>query len=133
MKLLPVEIIRKKRDGEILQDSQIKDFMQAFLEGEISDYQMSAWLMAAYLKGLDYRECSSLTKVMLDSGAMLATSESERVMTIDKHSTGGIGDKTTMIIVPILSLLGYRVPTIAGRSLGITGGTLDKLESIQGL
>lgn len=131
MAYFPVEIIQKKRDGQTLSKEEIQFFIQGFLKKEIPDYQISSWLMAVYLKGMQADEAAHLADVMLHSGEVLDFSHlSEKK--VDKHSTGGVGDKTSMILAPIVAAAGLRVPMIAGRGLGHTGGTLDKLESIPG-
>src|SRR5215471_8877007 len=123
------EIIRKKRDRETLTPAEIAGFIDAYVSGDIADYQVSAWLMAIYLNGMTLDETIALTRAMRDSGQSLNLA-SIRTRKIDKHSTGGVGDKTSMIITPIAAACGVTVPMITGRALGHTGGTLDKLESI---
>jgi pyrimidine-nucleoside phosphorylase len=127
----PVEIIRKKRDGERLSAREIQGFMRGYLDGRVADYQMSAWLMAALLSGLDESETDALTRVMLESGERLGL-RSVRIPKIDKHSTGGVGDKLTLCLAPLVAACGIAAPMIAGRGLGHTGGTLDKLEALPG-
>jgi pyrimidine-nucleoside phosphorylase len=127
----PVEIIRKKRDGERLTAREIGEFLRGFLEGRVADYQVSAWLMASLLSGLDEGETQALTRVMLESGERLRF-RSVRAPKIDKHSTGGVGDKITLCLAPLVAACGIATPMIAGRGLGHTGGTLDKLEAIPG-
>ncbi len=122
-------IIQKKRDKESLSKEEIKWFINGVTSKEISDYQMSALLMAIYLNGLDKEETAFLTDAMLYSGKVLDFKEQHF---IDKHSTGGVGDKTSFILAPIAATLGIKVPMIAGRGLGHTGGTVDKIESIKG-
>lgn len=126
-----VEIIRKKRDGKILNESEIEFLISDYTKGAIPDYQFSAFLMAVYLKGLNKRETAWLTKAMLYSGEVLDLSTIDGIK-IDKHSTGGVGDKTSLILAPIVAAAGVKVPMISGRALGHTGGTLDKLEAIPG-
>lgn len=126
-----VELIKKKRDGKILNNDEISYLISNYTKGKIPDYQFSALLMAVLLKGMDKSETSSLTKSMLNSGRIINLS-SLKGNKIDKHSTGGVGDKTSLIIAPIVSSAGIYVPMISGRGLGHTGGTLDKLESIPG-
>jgi pyrimidine-nucleoside phosphorylase len=123
------EIIAKKRDGEELTQEEIKWFIQGLIDGKVADYQMSALLMAIYLNGFSTRETASLTDVMLYSGKTL-NFKVEHV--VDKHSTGGVGDKTSFILAPLAAACGVRVPMIAGRGLGHTGGTVDKVEAIAG-
>ena len=132
MVMLPQEIIRKKRRGLELSSQDIRDFFGGFLKGEVADYQVAAMLMAILLRGMTGEEASALTLTMRDSGQVLAWSGTKEDI-VDKHSTGGVGDKTSLIIMPLCILEGLRVPMIAGRGLGHTGGTLDKLESIGGL
>ncbi len=127
----PVEIIRKKREGESLSPEEIKYMIEGFTGKKIPDYQFSAFLMAVYFKGMTKDETSELTKSMLYSGKVVDLSKIEGVK-IDKHSTGGVGDKTSLILAPIAAAAGVKVPMISGRGLGHTGGTLDKLESIPG-
>lgn len=130
-RLNPVEIIIKKRNGETLSSGEIVALVEGFMAGRISDYQMSAWLMAALLKGLDASETLALTDAMLHSGRVLRLA-SVRAPKVDKHSTGGVGDKISLCLAPLVAACGVSVPMISGRGLGHTGGTLDKLESIAG-
>jgi pyrimidine-nucleoside phosphorylase len=122
-------IIQKKRDKEKLTKDEITWFIEGLTSGEIADYQMSALLMAIYLNGFDKDETVAITDAMLYSGKVL---DFEEQIYIDKHSTGGVGDKTSFIIAPIAAACGVKVPMIAGRGLGHTGGTVDKIESIKG-
>ncbi len=131
MPILPTEIIKLKRDKKELSGAQIKEFVDSYLGGEVADYQMSAFLMAVFLNGMSKKETLALTQAMLHSGAILDLS-SIAGSKIDKHSTGGVGDKTSLILGPIAAAAGVVVPMISGRGLGHTGGTLDKLESIPG-
>lgn len=126
-----VEIIKKKRNGGKLTKEEIKFFINKHLEGKITDYQVSAFLMAVHFNGMDDEETLHLTELMLKSGEIIDLSfiNGEKV---DKHSTGGVGDKTSLILSPQIAMLGIYVPMISGRGLGHTGGTLDKLESIEG-
>jgi pyrimidine-nucleoside phosphorylase len=124
-------IIRNKRDGTALQREEIFDFIQGYTRGEIPDYQAAALLMAIYFRGLDARETADLTEAMMRSGQMLDFSEVPGPK-IDKHSTGGVGDKTSLVVAPAAAAGGLIVPMVSGRGLGHTGGTLDKLESIPG-
>ena len=124
-----IEIIKKKRDGLELSKSEIIFSINNYTSGQIPDYQFSAFLMTAFLNGLNEKETSYLTEAMLRSGKVVDLS-SIKGMKIDKHSTGGVGDKTSLIIAPIVATAGVNVPMISGRGLGHTGGTLDKLESI---
>lgn len=127
----PVEIIAKKRDGKKLTRDEISFFISSFLKGEIKDYQMSALLMAIFLKGMDYDETGWLTEIMLYSGETISFGE-PRNLYVDKHSTGGVGDKVSLILAPWVAACGVKVPMLSGRGLGHTGGTLDKLETIPG-
>ncbi len=125
------DIISRKRDGFELTDEEIRFFIDGYVKGEIKDYHASALLMAVYINGMNDREMVSLTLEMAKSGDMLDLSEIDGV-TVDKHSTGGVGDKTTLIVTPIVASLGAKVAKMSGRGLGHTGGTVDKLESIEG-
>jgi len=127
----PVSLIRKKRDGGTLQEREIENLIDAYTKDELPDYQMSAFLMATFLNGLNDEEAAALTKSMLHSGIVLDLSDIPGVK-VDKHSTGGVGDKLSLILAPIVAACGVPVPMISGRGLGHTGGTLDKLESIPG-
>ena len=126
----PVELILAKRNGNTLNDEQIRNLVEGFLNGEIPDYQMSALLMAIYFQGLNREEIFSLTKSYIESGKTISFPAELKVA--DKHSTGGVGDKISLMLAPIAASLGLTVPMISGRGLGHTGGTLDKLESIPG-
>ncbi len=126
-----LSLIESKREGKILAAEQIQEFIREFTAGKISDYQMTAMLMAIYFRGLDTAETTALTLAMRDSGDVLKFPRDPRPL-VDKHSTGGIGDKVSLPLAPLLACLGFRVPMISGRGLGITGGTLDKLDSIPG-
>ncbi len=127
----PVEIIRKKRSGEALTSAEIRYLINGFTQNKIPDYQFSAFLMAVFFKGMTPEETSVLTDSMLHSGKVINLN-TIRGYKIDKHSTGGVGDKTSLILAPIAAAAGVKVPMISGRGLGHTGGTLDKLESIPG-
>ena len=127
----PVELIVKKRDGQRLSEAEIDGLVAGYLAGRVADYQMSAWLMAALLRGLDERETTALTRAMLRSGKVLGL-KSVAAPKIDKHSTGGVGDKISLCLAPLVAACGVVAPMIAGRGLGHTGGTLDKLEAIPG-
>jgi len=124
-------LIESKREGKILPPEQIQAFIREFTAGKIPDYQMAAMLMAVYFRGLNTAETTALTLAMRDSGDVLKFPKDQRPL-VDKHSTGGIGDKVSLPLAPLLACLGFRVPMISGRGLGITGGTLDKLDSIPG-
>ena len=126
-----VELIKKKRNGLVLTSEEINHLINNYSKGKIPDYQFSAFLMAAFLKGMNKEETSHLTKAMLFSGKVIDLS-SIKGKKIDKHSTGGVGDKTSLILAPIVAAAGVNVPMISGRGLGHTGGTLDKLEAIPG-
>jgi len=126
-----IEVIRKKRDGIELSPIEIEDLIVAYTRGEIPDYQVSAWLMAVVLRGMTRAETAALTDVMLRSGEVLDLS-SLSARKVDKHSTGGVGDKTSLVLAPLVAAAGIAVPMISGRGLGHTGGTLDKLEAIPG-
>lgn len=125
------EIIRKKRDGFSLSQEEIEFAVQGYTDGSIPDYQMSAFLMAVVLKGMSKDETLYLTEAMLNSGKTFDLSRISRKK-IDKHSTGGVGDKVSLILAPLVASCGVAVPMVSGRGLGHTGGTLDKLESIPG-
>jgi pyrimidine-nucleoside phosphorylase/thymidine phosphorylase len=127
-----VDLIHRKREGEELSAEEIAWLVEGFTRDEIPDYQMSSFLMATYFQGMSDREVSALTECMVRSGETLDLSSIPGVK-VDKHSTGGVGDKTSLIAAPLAAAAGAVVPMIAGRSLGHTGGTLDKLESIPGL
>lgn len=131
MSFLPAEIIKQKRNGKPLSQESIVNFIEGYAKGSIPDYQMSALLMAIYFQGMNTDETLHLTKAMLHSGEVVDFS-SVPLFKVDKHSTGGVGDKTSLILGPIVAAAGIPVPMISGRGLGHTGGTLDKLESIPG-
>src|SRR5246500_5945990 len=126
-----VDLIRKKRDSGELSREEINFLVAGYTRGNIPDYQMSAWLMAVWIRGMSRSELAALTEVMLYSGEVLNFADLPGKK-VDKHSTGGIGDKTSLILAPIVAAGGLTVPMISGRGLGHTGGTLDKLESIPG-
>ncbi len=123
--------IQKKRDGKRLTAEEWGAFVGAYTAGEATDYQMAAFLMACFIRGLDRDETAALTQAMLDSGGRLELSHVGKPR-VDKHSTGGVGDKVSLILAPLISCLGVAVPMMSGRGLGHTGGTLDKLEAIPG-
>src|SRR5437899_4713367 len=125
------DVIQKTRDRQKLTSSEISSFLRGYMSSQIADYQVAAWLMAVYLNGMTIDETRALTREMRDSGTVLNLS-SIGGKKIDKHSTGGVGDKTSMMVAPIAAACGVTVPMITGRALGHTGGTLDKLESIPG-
>ena len=126
------DIIEKKRDGAARADEEIDFFVSGYVAGDIPDYQASALFMAIFFQGMDARETAHLTMAMARSGDMLDLSSISGIK-VDKHSTGGVGDKTTLIVVPIVASLGVPVAKITGRGLGHTGGTVDKMESIPGI
>src|SRR2546421_1875710 len=126
-----VDLIRKKRDSGELSREEINFLVSGYTRGDIPDYQMAAWLMAVWIRGMNRSELAALTEVMLHSGEVLNHSEIPGKK-VDKHSTGGIGDKTSLILALVVAAGGLAVPMISGRGLGHTGGTLDKLEAIPG-
>lgn len=125
------EIISKKRDKQELNKEEIKYFIQEYIKGNITDYQAAALVMAIYINGMTYAETTELTLQMANSGEILDLSELGKIV-VDKHSTGGVGDKITIVLMPIIASLGIPVAKMSGRGLGFTGGTVDKLESIPG-
>jgi len=127
----PEWIIEKKRDGSALSADELREFVLGYVRGSIPDYQMAALAMAIYFQGMSRKETALLTEVMMHSGELVDTS-SISIAKVDKHSTGGIGDKISLVLAPLVACAGVAVPMISGRGLGITGGTLDKLESIPG-
>src|SRR5580693_1450640 len=126
-----VDLIHRKRDGEELAPEEIEYLIEGYTRGDIPDYQMSAFLMAVFFSGMSDREVSRLTECMLRSGETVNLSSIAGIK-VDKHSTGGVGDKTSFIVAPLAAAAGVIVPMMSGRALGHTGGTLDKLESIPG-
>ena len=125
------DLIMKKRNGGVHSKDEIRYIVDGFTNGDIPDYQMSAWLMCVYFNGMNKEETLELTNTMADSGDRLDLSRIDGIK-VDKHSTGGVGDKTTFIVAPILASLGVPIAKMSGRGLGHTGGTIDKLESIEG-
>ena len=126
-----VDLIEKKRDGGVLTDDEIRFIIRGFTDGSIPDYQMSAFAMTVFYKGMTDHETAVLTDAMMHSGDTVDLSRFGD-KSVDKHSTGGVGDKTTLIVAPIVSSLGGKMAKMSGRGLGHTGGTVDKLESIPG-
>ena len=126
-----IEFIEKKRDGLRHTREELQTFIDTVMRGEMPDYQISAWLMAAFLNGLDDDELMHFTQALAHSGETLSYPQEERI--IDKHSTGGVGDKTTLVLIPLVAACGSRISKLSGPGLGYTGGTIDKLESIPGM
>ncbi|GAB4480969.1 MAG: pyrimidine-nucleoside phosphorylase [Anaerolineae bacterium] len=127
----PIEIIRKKRDREELTGEEIRTFVMGYVRDEVKDYQAAAWCMAVYLNGMTHRETVDLTMALAESGERLDLSAALGYV-LDKHSSGGVGDKTTLVVLPLVASFGVPVAKMSGRGLSFTGGTLDKLESISG-
>ncbi|TWU49820.1 thymidine phosphorylase [Rubripirellula reticaptiva] len=132
--MLASTLLSKKRDGYPLSDEEIRFLIEGFCSGEVADYQMSSLAMAICLRGMTPRETATLTRAMLESGDRLPrpTERDDSRPRVDKHSTGGLGDKVSLILAPLLAVCDVDVPMVSGRGLGLTGGTLDKLESIEG-
>jgi pyrimidine-nucleoside phosphorylase len=130
--ILPAELIQRKRDGEELSAEELSDFVLAYTVGSVPDYQMAAFLMAVYFRGLTHAETFALTDAMIRSGETLDLGAALGRKVVDKHSTGGVGDKTSLAVGPIVAACGVPFGKMSGRGLGHTGGTLDKLESIPG-
>lgn len=128
MNINPVELINKKKNGDRLTQTELEYFINSYLNGDIPEYQMSALLMAIFFQNMEISEIQTLTKVYIESGKQITFPSSMK--TVDKHSTGGVGDKITIMLAPIVAACGAKIPMISGRGLGHTGGTLDKLESI---
>src|SRR5215204_155117 len=131
MTALAQRLIERKRDGGHVEPGEWRALTSAYAAGHVPDYQMAAFLMAAYIRGLDRAETNALTDAMLASGATLSL-DHLGCGRIDKHSTGGVGDKVSLVLAPLVASLGVVVPMMSGRGLGHTGGTVDKLESIPG-
>ncbi|MEO1527058.1 MAG: thymidine phosphorylase [Planctomycetota bacterium] len=130
--MLAADLLAKKRDGEELTEAEIRFLIEGFCDDSVTDYQMSAFAMAVCLRGMTVAETSILTRAMLESGDVIDRSVSGDTPRVDKHSTGGLGDKVSLILAPLLAACGVHVPMVSGRGLGLTGGTLDKLEAIPG-
>ena len=128
-----VELIQRKRDGEELGDDELAELILGYARGEVPDYQLAAFCMAVYFRGLSPRETYVLTDAMIRSGETIDMSAALGRKVVDKHSTGGVGDKTSLAVGPIVAACGVPLGKMSGRGLGHTGGTLDKLESIPGL
>ena len=130
-KLMPFEFIARKQAGDEHSQEELDQFLSQYMQGDIQDYQMTAWLMAVYFKGMTDPETTALTRAMIETGRTLSFPDFPMPLG-DKHSTGGVGDKITLLLAPLVAAAGVGIPTISGRGLGFTGGTLDKLESIPG-
>src|SRR6202165_3716767 len=128
----PLEVVARKRDGGEHSAEEIESFLSGYLRGDVPDYQMAAWLMAVCIRGMTRAETLALTNAMVASGEVLDLRGIEGVK-VDKHSTGGVGDKVTLIAAPLAAACRVKVPKLSGRALAHTGGTLDKLESVPGL
>ncbi|HSJ08886.1 MAG TPA: thymidine phosphorylase [Longimicrobiales bacterium] len=129
--ITPAQVVRSKRDGTELDPAEIRSFLEGYTAGTVQEYQMSAFLMAVYFRGMTPRELTALVDAMIESG-QVADLSSVPGMKVDKHSTGGVGDKVSIVLAPLVASLGVPVPMMSGRGLGHTGGTLDKLETIPG-
>ncbi|MDD9951932.1 MAG: thymidine phosphorylase [Zetaproteobacteria bacterium] len=131
--MIPQQLIEKKRFGDRLADEELEWFFLRYLRGKVADYQMSAMLMAICTQGLDCQETAQLTQLMCQSGKQLDWPKQQGMRVVDKHSTGGVGDKVSLALFPLALSYGLKVPMMAGRGLGHTGGTIDKLEAIPGM
>lgn len=131
MSINPYDFIRRKKEGKAANPQEIKEFVQGYVDGSVADYQMSAWLMAVCYNGLNREELYAYTEALISSGERFDLSEVPGIK-IDKHSTGGVGDKTSLVLAPLVAACGVPVPMVSGRGLGHTGGTLDKLAAIPG-
>jgi len=131
MTVRALPLIERKRDGGALEPQEIRDLVGGYVHGDVGDEQMAAFLMAVTIRGMDFAETLAMTRAMLESGVTVEIPC--RRPLVDKHSTGGVGDKTSLVAAPLLAALGFAVPKLSGRGLGHTGGTLDKLESIPGM
>jgi thymidine phosphorylase len=125
------ELIVRKREGGKLAEQEIRDLVAGFMDGSVADYQMSALAMAVYFRGMSFDETVAMTLAMRDSGKVVRLDDIDAPK-VDKHSTGGVGDKVSICLAPIVAACGVAVPMMSGRGLGHTGGTLDKLEAIPG-
>src|SRR5205823_12246701 len=132
MTVRAADLIERKRNGEELSDGEIAELVSGYMSGEVPDYQMAAWCMAVYFRGLTGRETYALTDAFISSGETLDLGAALGRRVVDKHSTGGVGDKTSLAVGPIVAACGVPFGKMSGRGLGHTGGTLDKLESIPG-
>ncbi|MDE2752578.1 MAG: thymidine phosphorylase, partial [Gemmatimonadota bacterium] len=130
--MIPQQIIARKRDGEALAPEELEAFLTAYLAGAVGDDQMAAFLMAVYFNGLEGEELNAMVEVMIHSGEVIWRGDGSAGPRVDKHSTGGVGDKVSLVLAPLAAEMGMVVPMMSGRGLGHTGGTLDKLESIPG-
>ena len=126
-----IDLITKKRDGGVLSSEEIKFIIDSYVKGDTPDYQISSFLMAVFYQGMNDEEQYALTKAMLESGEEIDLTKIDGIK-VDKHSTGGVGDKTSLVVAPLAASFGVKMAKMSGRGLGHTGGTLDKLESIPG-
>jgi len=129
--MTPAQVIRRKREGHELSADELRTFLRGYIDGAVQEYQMSAFLMAVFFRGMSPTELATLVEAMIDSGVAADLSHVPGVK-VDKHSTGGVGDKVSIVLAPLVAALGVPVPMMSGRGLGHTGGTLDKLETIPG-
>ena len=129
--MIPYDLIRKKQQGQAHTTEEIHFLVETFTDGRLPDYQMAAWLMAVYFQGMEIEERDELVRAMIESGRRLDYSNLDSYVA-DKHSTGGVGDKVSLVLGPLVAACGVYVPMLSGRGLGHTGGTLDKLDAIPG-
>ncbi len=129
--MVPYEILKKKRDGKVLTEGELRFLIEGYLAGDIPEYILSAFLMATFLKGMEPEEIATLTSIYIESGIKMEFPGAKGAL-VDKHSTGGVGDKVSLILAPLVAACGLCIPMLSGRGLGHTGGTLDKLESMPG-